>query len=328
MSVVTDSGARARAPSPWPPAPKRRGAVPDPVGDGVATSLQFDGGGVLVTQSVDGPDGWSDAPLRRHHVPRLVLRLGLDRARPHGDALAVQPDGSHRGRRPQLHHAPRRARAPALRGRGRPGRRAHRRADRRLRPGHRRCRPWSTAHRAGRGRRDRDRGGQRGERRVAAPRGAPDRPRAGPPALGRPRRRHDDPVDLQPSLLPEHVVVRVRLPSGRWPRSSRRCSGSPPGCSTPARGADPQGRLLQHPGAVVRPGVVVDRGVATAAAPAPSSARRARWRPTTSVHPDRAAPGSRATGGRRGGGGRARAGQPRQPAGLGDRVDARVGRRG
>jgi hypothetical protein len=63
MTVVTDSGA-TRTTAVSVAAHADVAVAPSQVlsGTWVATSLQFNGGGVLVTQSVDGPDGWSSAP--------------------------------------------------------------------------------------------------------------------------------------------------------------------------------------------------------------------------------------------------------------------------
>jgi hypothetical protein len=63
MTVVTDSGT-TRTTAVSLAAHADVAVTPSQVLSGawVATSLQFSGGGVLVTQSVDGPDGWSSAP--------------------------------------------------------------------------------------------------------------------------------------------------------------------------------------------------------------------------------------------------------------------------
>jgi hypothetical protein len=63
MTVVTDSGT-TRTTAVSVAAHADVAVAPSQVLSGawVATSLQFNGGGVLVTQSVDGPDGWSSAP--------------------------------------------------------------------------------------------------------------------------------------------------------------------------------------------------------------------------------------------------------------------------
>jgi hypothetical protein len=66
MTVVTDAGATVtRAISLAARAQETISPSSVTPANWVATGLQFEGGGVLVSQSVDGPDGWSAAPCAR-----------------------------------------------------------------------------------------------------------------------------------------------------------------------------------------------------------------------------------------------------------------------
>ena len=77
MSVVTDAGAsRTSAVTLAPRAAET--VVPSKIlsGAGVAASLQFEGGGVLVSQTVDGPNGWSAAPCAGTTSPYWYFASG------------------------------------------------------------------------------------------------------------------------------------------------------------------------------------------------------------------------------------------------------------
>jgi hypothetical protein len=77
MSVVTDSGASRTSAVTLAPRAQET-VVPSQIlsGAGVATSLQFEGGGVLVSQTVDGPNGWSDAPCAGTTSPYWYFASG------------------------------------------------------------------------------------------------------------------------------------------------------------------------------------------------------------------------------------------------------------
>ena len=77
LSVVTDSGASRTSAVTLAPGAQQT-VVPSAIlsGAGVATSLQFDGGGVLVTQTVDGPNGWSAAPCAGATSPYWYFASG------------------------------------------------------------------------------------------------------------------------------------------------------------------------------------------------------------------------------------------------------------
>jgi len=77
LTVVTDGGAsRRRAVS--VPAGSETVVTPSDIvsGSWVATSVQLTGGGVLVTQSVAGPEGWSTAPCARATAPVWYFASG------------------------------------------------------------------------------------------------------------------------------------------------------------------------------------------------------------------------------------------------------------
>jgi hypothetical protein len=77
ISVVTDQGVHRSEPETL--APHQQSVItPSSLQSGswVAASLQFEGGGVLVSQSVDGPDGWSTAPCARTTAPAWYFASG------------------------------------------------------------------------------------------------------------------------------------------------------------------------------------------------------------------------------------------------------------
>jgi hypothetical protein len=77
LSVVADSGASRTSAVTLAPGAQET-VVPSAIlsGAGVATSLQFEGGGVLVTQTVDGPNGWSAAPCAAATSPYWYFASG------------------------------------------------------------------------------------------------------------------------------------------------------------------------------------------------------------------------------------------------------------